>query len=172
MTSSAELYSPSGSGSSCPVMQFRQDGQDGVVAPRSTVRRVSSSEIRISCIFSPGRMPVTSDLDRAVPDEAAATSVDACRRHARDVGLAALRLAQRREDGIHGLVQAEQEARHVRVVTVTGPPLAHLIVEQRDHRTARGQHVAVAHADEARLGASMLARRRCAPGSPWSCPSR
>jgi hypothetical protein len=92
-------------------------------------------------------------LNLAVADERGRHVRHTRRGHARDVGLAAPRLAHRREDGVHGLLQTQQEARHVGRRDGDGAAATYLLVEERDDRAARGQHVAVADADEARLAA-------------------
>ncbi len=75
---------------------------------------------------------------------------DARRRDPRDVRLAGLAVGQRREHGVDRLLEAEQKARHLDIGDRDRSAVADLVVKQRDHRAARGEHVAVPGADEAR----------------------
>ena len=94
------------------------------------------------------------DLDRhaAVADERLRDVGHERGRHVRDVGLAGKGLLNRREDQVDGVVEAQQEPRHVRRRDRDRPTAPDLVVEQRDHRSPRCQHVPVAHADEPCVG--------------------
>ncbi len=73
--------------------------------------------------------------------------------------------------GVHRRVEAEQEARHLGQRDRHRPAVVDLLAEQRDHRAARGEDVAVAHADHPAVVLSEVALDDDAlHGSPWSCP--
>ena len=68
------------------------------------------------------------------------------------------RLLDRRENGVDRLLEAEEEAGHVSRGNGHRPAAANLLMEEWNDRSPRGQHVAIAHTDEACVGASRLAR--------------
>ena len=95
-------------------------------------------------------------LDVAIADEVRGQVGHPGARAARDVGLAGGRGAHRREDRVDRVLEREQEARHVGGRDGDGAAGGDLVEEQRDHGAARGQDVAIARADEARLRAARI----------------
>ena len=96
-------------------------------------------------------------LDVAVADEVGGEVGHLGARALRDVGLA--RLAERTAAKIVSTASSSVSRKRVisGVVMVTGPPAGDLVEEERHDRAARGEHVAVASADEARLGGADVA---------------
>ena len=80
------------------VAQFGQDGRNDIVVAAGDARKPSSSDTRVSCIFSPGRMPVHDGLRSSAAVDRAPWRRRRCSAagNARDVGLAAARLATAR----------------------------------------------------------------------------
>ena len=90
MTSSAELYSlleRSGAAVRCATRAAAAESRRSRRARECA--EASSSETRISCNFSPGRMPVTTILIGRSSINTEAMSVTRAERNARDIGFAA-----------------------------------------------------------------------------------
>ena len=96
-------------------------------------------------------------LDVAVADEVGGEVGHLGAGALRDVGLAGRCRADRREDRVDGVLEREQEARHVGGGDGDRAAGGDLVEEQRHDRAARGEHVAVAGADEAGLGRAHVA---------------
>ena len=93
----------------------------------------------ISCIFSPGRMPVYDRSDIAAVDQRVGHVDDARRRHARHVGLAraAPPAIAAKTVSTAGRASAGSASSPASVI-VTGPPLRDLI-EERAARPSRAR---------------------------------
>ena len=91
-------------------------------------------------------------LNLFLADERARDVLDGSGRCPGNVRFSRPRLAQCGENRVGSLIEREQEARHGRIGDRHRSAICNLVEKQRNHRAARGEHVAVAHADEARVG--------------------
>ena len=105
----------------------------------------------ISCSFSPGRMPTILCGSVRAPWRAARSTM-LHRGNLRHEDLAAVHALEALEHEVDALLQRDPEARHARVGDrQVGRALRRCsLLEERHHRAARADHVAVAHHGEAR----------------------
>ena len=156
MTSSAELYSlvQRSAAPSSPAAPAASVGSRTVAALDSAVRLLLADHDLVDFLartdagdFTRFRSPISAAaISTTRADGARGTYVSP-----------GMPVVHGREDRVDGVVQAEQEAGHLLGRDRHRPAAADLVVKQRDHRTARRQHVAVAHADEPRARAAHVA---------------
>src|SRR6266446_7838078 len=106
--------------------------------------------------FLAGPDPRDSRADGPGPDQRPGDIDNSGARYGRYVRFARKSGPQSRYDGVHRIIETQQETRHAFVGDRDGSAGPNLFVKEGDHRTPGRKHVAVTNTDKSRAGAQYV----------------